>query len=348
MKLSKKLLFTLTTLSISAAFADDGDSDSDSLAHSLYLCDRPDALGPIGIMGDHTHGKGEFMISARSMFMSMDKNYIGSNSVTDLAAQAAGPFGVVPTDMEMQMHMIGAMYGLTENITLMAMINYVEMSMNHDFGPVLGLGSFRTTSSGWGDASLGAIFDLWSDRTSVLTGGFNVLLPTAEINERDFIPPAGGIRRLPYPMQLGHASWGIAPSLTYTQHLKTWSYGLQARAKILLDDNSEGYRLGDRFETSAWIAAPVTSDIAASLRLNYSNWGNISGSDPQIAGLPVPTARENLRGGERIDAFAGLSYTFPNTHTRLGLEIGKTLWQDLDGPQLGTDYTVQVGLQLSW
>ena len=253
MKFSKTLLFSLSALTANA-----GEISSDSIAHSSCFCGRPDALAPIGVMGDHTHGKGDFMFSARTMFMRMEENYIGTSAVTDLQAQMAGPFGVVPTHMDMQMHMFGAMYGLTDKITLMAMINYVELSMDHSFGPGLPAGNtFRTTSSGWGDASLGLIADLWRGDNAILTGGLNILLPTAGIDEEDLIPPAGGVRRLPYPMQLGHGSWGISPSLTYTEHRQTWSYGLQARAQILLDDNSQGYRVGDRLDTTAWILSLI-------------------------------------------------------------------------------------------
>lgn len=344
MKLSKTLLCSLTILTSNA-----GERSTDSLAHSSCFCARPDALAPVGVMADHTHGKGDFMISARSMFMRMEQNYIGTSTVTDLQTQMAGSFGVVPTNMDMQMQMIGVMYGLTENITLMAMINYMEFSMDHSFGPGLPAGNtFRTTSSGWGDASIGLTTNLWSDENSILTGGLNLLLPTAELEETDLIPPAGGVRRLPYPMQLGHGNWGLSPSLTYTEHRQTWSYGLQGKAQIFLDDNSEGYRVGDRIESTAWIAAPVTANLSASLRVSYANWGNITGSDSQITMLPVPTARENLRGGERLDLIAGLSYAFSETHARLGLEFGKTLWQDLNGPQLGNDFSVQLGLQYSW
>lgn len=290
------------------------------------------------------------MVSARTMFMSMDQNYIGTSKVSAQQTQAEGPFGVVPTDMDMQMHMLGAMYGLTDRIIIMAMINYVELSMNHRFGPGLPSGNtFKTSSSGWGDASLGFITNLLQNENSVFTGGLSILLPTAETDKEGVIPPAGSeARRLPYPMQLGHASWGISPSLTYTEHLQTWSYGVQAKAQILLEDNSADYRLGDRYETSAWIATPVTPNISTSLRITYSNWGDISGTDDQITNLPVPTARESLCGGERIDAFAGVSYAFPQAQARLGLEVGKTIWQNLDGPQLGTDFTVQLGLSYSW
>ena len=43
---------------------------------------RPDDHAPIGVMGDHAHKKGEFMISARVMHMEMSGNQIGTDDVS--------------------------------------------------------------------------------------------------------------------------------------------------------------------------------------------------------------------------------------------------------------------------
>lgn len=349
MKLTQIFVSTLFALTGSSLQAGEPilSSTRESTVDLSFFCDRADSYAPIGIMAEHIHHKGEFMVSARSMFMRMNQNYLGSRSVSDLRVQAEG-FGIVPRDMDMQMHMFGAMYGLTDNLTLMGMVNLVELSMDHAFGPGLPVGNrFRTRSRGLGDASFGLISRLWEDQDSILTGGLSLMLPTAELNKRDFVPPAGGVRRLPYPMQLGSGSWGISPTLTFKQYLPKWSYGFQATAQILFDDNSEGYRLGNRIEANAWVARPLTENFSTSLRLSYSDWGNIEGSDPLIMG-PVPTTRPDLRGGSRLDLFAGLSYAFTDSHARLGLEVGKTLYQDLDGPQLGNDFSAQIGLQYSW
>jgi len=343
----KNYLNFLFLCSLSSSYG--GEPSDQSVAYSTCFCGRPDALAPIGVMGDHLHPQGGLMISARTMWMSMDENYLGRNTFSDLQAQQVGPFGVIPTKMDMQMDMVSVMYSFTDDLSLMAMINHVDFTMDHAFGMGLPEGNtFRTTSNGWGDASIGVLTRLSNSQNSELIGGLNLLLPTAELDQTDLIPPAGGIRRLPYPMQLGHGSWGLAPTLTYTQHREKWSYGLQAKKQWLLHDNSEGYRLGDRFETSAWIAAPIDTNLSASVRASYSHWGNIEGKDPLITMLPVPTARENLRGGERLDLIAGLSYAFEESNTRLALEVGKSVWQDLKGPQLGSDYTIQLGLQYSW
>lgn len=341
----KTLLFSLS--SISLAQAGDTTTSSDSLANAEAYCfyPRADSHAPIGVMGDHTHRKGEFMFSARTMFMRMEQNFMGTSSVNDQQVQAAG-FGIVPADMDMQMHMLGLMYAPSDRVTLMAMVSYVEMSMNHNYGPGL-VNSFKTESAGWGDASLSALVNLWHNDYANLHAGLGLLLPTAETDQTDLIPPAGGVRRLPYPMQLGSGSWGVAPSLTYNNQQPTWSYGAQASAKFLLDDNSQGYRLGDRYEATSWIAKPLNENFSASLRVKFSTWGDIDGNDPLIMG-PVPTTRTDLRGGSKLDLSAGVNFFEIDNGLRAGLEVGKTLWQDLDGPQLASDYWVSLGLQFAW
>lgn len=334
------------TLSLSISLASGSlAGDFLSVPTSTPTSPRADSHAPIGVMGEHMHKKGEFMASYRYQFMRMEQNFVGTSSVSDAAVQGLG-FGIVPTGMDMEMHMIGLMYAPSDSVTLMAMVNYVDLSMSHRFGPGLA-NEFTTRSSGIGDSSLTALIKLHETKTSSLHAGIGVLLPTAEIEETDLIPPAGGVRRLPYPMQLGAGSWGLLPSLTYNSHLENWSYGGQAKGTIMLDDNSEDYRLGDRFEATAWIAKPLGEQFSTSLRATFSKWGNISGADPLIAG-PVPTTRTDLRGGSKFDLSLGVNFFETSSGVRAAAEIGKTLWQDLDGPQLGSDYWVTLGLQYGW
>ena len=60
--------------------------------------------------------------------------------------------------------------------------------------------------------------------------------------------------------------------------------------------------------------------------------------------MMAPTARTDLRGGQRIDGLLGLNYLHSAGH-RLALELGMPIHQDLDGPQMETDYRVMVGWQ---
>ncbi|NNC89269.1 MAG: transporter [Akkermansiaceae bacterium] len=305
---------------------------------------RPDGHAPIGVMGDHTHDAGEFMVSYRYMFMAMQRNFSGDNEVSDPAVLADPRFAIVPTDMDMEMYMFGLMYAPTSRLTLTAMVNLVELSMNHR--TAMG-GTFRTDASGLGDSSLTALYRFWDGDGQRAHAGLGILLPTAETDESDFLPPAGGVRRLPYPMQLGAGSWGLAPSLTYLGQGGPWSWGGQLGGKFYLDDNDEGYRLGNRGEASVWGARQIHEMVSASLRVTASTWGNIDGRDPRIAGM-VPTADPALRGGSRLDLSAGFNLYESGNGVRLAAEAGLPLWQHLDGPQLGVDWWSMLGFQWAW
>jgi hypothetical protein len=93
---------------------------------------RPDSHAPIGVMGDHIHEKGEWMLSFRTMTMSMQGNLQGTSSLSPeeiVQTQANGFAGmpmqpanlrVVPVKMTMQMQMLGVMYAPTDRVTLTA------------------------------------------------------------------------------------------------------------------------------------------------------------------------------------------------------------------------------------
>ena len=69
--------------------------------------------------------------------------------------------------------------------------------------------------------------------------------------------------------------------------------------------------------------------------------------DPMMS----PNARADLRGGERIDTLFGLNLNFDETLDKpqetfnLAIELGFPVHQDLDGPQMESDWRLMVGLQ---
>ena len=91
---------------------------------NFYQAERPDSHAPIGVMGDHTHNKGELMFAYRYMRMFMDGNRDGTNNVS--ASNVLSSYVVTPLQMTTQMHMFGFMYGLNQTATLTAMIPYVS------------------------------------------------------------------------------------------------------------------------------------------------------------------------------------------------------------------------------
>ncbi|WP_300376533.1 transporter [Henriciella sp.] len=326
---------------------------------------------PIGVMGDHRHAEGEWMVSYRYMRMNMDGNRLGTDSISPdeivttqpnrFAGQPGQPptLRVVPEDMQMNMHMAGFMYGLSDRVTLMLMGNYVTSSMNHiTYQGGMGttrLGGFTTEVEGIGDTSVTAIIGLDDGSTPdrQLNLNLGLSLPTGSIEETDTILTPMGMTptpRLPYPMQTSSGTWDAKAALTWWQKKGQWSFGSQGSALVRLDDNDAGYALGDRYEATAWLAYEPLHWASVSGRIKGVSQGSIDGSDPNIV-APVQTANPDNQGGETVEALLGLNLVGQQgalRGQRLAFEVGLPLYRDLNGLQLETDTTFTVGWQKAW
>lgn len=323
---------------------------------------------PIGVMADHRHKQGEWMVSYRYMYMDMSGNRDGTDSLSpeDIVTTVSNPFAnspmmpptlrVVPTAMPMQMHMVGGMYGLSDRITLMAMGMYLSQEMDHiTFQNGMGtsrLGGFTTQTRGFGDTTIGAIIGLddggFEHRQVNL--GLAVSLPTGSIDETDqILTPMGTTpsARLPYPMQLGSGTFDAKPSLTLRSRMGKWSYGAQASAIIRLGGNDADYTLGNVGEATAWLAYEPRPWGSVSARLKGKRVSQIDGNDPDIR-APVQTADPANHGGDTVTALIGLNLAgqsgWQRGH-RLAVEVGLPLYHDLNGPQMETDMSLSLGWQ---
>lgn len=305
--------------------------------------ERPDAHAPIGVMGDHTHAEDEFMLSYRYMFMEMEGNRSGTRGVSE--AEVLSQYMVAPTEMEMKMHMLGAMYAPSDTLTLMAMLPYVELSMNH----VTRMGmAFTTESTGIGDIQLAGLWNILEDTHHRVHLNTGISLPTGEIDERGNTP-AGQNMKLPYPMQLGSGTFDLRPGVTYAGQTSAVSWGAQVMGTIRLGENDNNYTLGDRIDGTLWGAIPVSDWLSGSLRLAWQSWGDIDGRDADLNPMMVATADPNLRGGERYDLGVGFNVIIPEGMAdglRIAAEALYPLEQQLDGPQLETDISYVIGAQM--
>lgn len=306
---------------------------------------RHTEYAPIGVMGDHVHGAGEFMLSYRFMYMEMDGNRDGTSGVSANQVFRRG-YMVAPTSMSMEMHMVGAMYAPTDALTLMAMLPHTRLSMDH----VTRMGGrFTTESDGIGDFKLGALLAVLRSETHHIHLNLGVTAPTGSIDERD-VTPMGPDQKLPYPMQLGSGTFDLLPGVTYLGQAGPWSWGAQLGGTIRMGTNDEGYSLGNRARATLWGAFRWTAFVSTSLRLDGQAWGDIDGADRDLNPSVVPTADPALRAGERIDLLFGVSLGGHGAleHHRLSVEAGLPVYQYLDGPQLETDFLVTAGYQFIW
>ena len=361
----------LTGVSVQAALLDGlFDGFEESMAKSaeekgeklvignFYPAESPDSHGPMGTMGEHTHNEGEFMFTYKYMFMDMDGMRNGTDDLS--SSDVLEDFFVTPTEMTMEMHMFGFMYGLNNTVTLAMMIPYVLNEMDHVNR--LG-GKFTTRSSGFGDIRMGALIRLYAFETPSIGSHrfhFNagISIPTGDIKATDTVPTPGGpmTTRLPYPMQLGSGTVDLHPGLTYAGSKGPASWGFQAMGIIRIDENNQGYKRGSEYTLNTYGAYRYADWISSSLRLKWRDWANWSGRDTNInqaspaPGVPlVPTAFVNNLGGERLELFLGTNVLAPEVlgyEHHFNVEMGRTIYQDLNGPQLELDWTFFVGWQI--
>ncbi|WP_145999157.1 alpha amylase [Oceanicoccus sp. KOV_DT_Chl] len=333
-------------------------ADADHAANAV----RADSHAPIGVMGDHMHKAGEWMFSYRYMQMEMDGNLDGSDSIsTDEILQ---DYMIAPESMTMEMHMLGAMYAPSDDLTLMVMVPLINTEMDHTMQMMSmggGMGGsmmmpmrseFTTETDGVGDVKVSGLFRLQQTSNSDLILNMGLSLPTGSIDEKDVTGMSMGNKvQLPYSMQLGSGTYDLLPGITYTQLLETYSWGAQAIYTYRISENDNDYTLGDRLKMSAWYARPFADNLSWSLRGIYEHWGDVDGEDSELNPMMkamVPTADPDLRGGERIDLAAGINWAIPGSVTnRIAVEVIKPVYQDLNGPQMEMDYSVVLGWQLS-
>ena len=317
-------------------------------AHYEWTSSRPDGHAPIGVMAEHMHSKGEFMVSHRFMRMAMAGNRDGTDQLS--AQDVLRSFMVSPTEMTMDMHMAGLMYAPSDAVTLMAMLNWTSQSMDHltRMG-----GAFQASSSGVGDASVTAMVRLKGQGSVRAHLNLGVGVPVGSIEQTGPNPMSmGRAVQMPYTMQLGSGTWDAKPGITVLGMSERTSWGLQGSGVFRLGENSRGYRKGHAGEAMGWFAVKATDWISLSVRAMAKRSGNYSGADAAYGNpMMAPTVRSELRGGTRVDLPLGANVYFPDGPLkghRIAAEWTLPLYQDLNGPQLQTDWTLMVGWQKSF
>lgn len=308
---------------------------------------RPDGHAPISVMGDHMHGKGEWMLSYRYMYMNMDELKQGSDDAS--FDDALANYMVTPTSMPMNMHMLGTMFAPSDKITLMAMFNYLSMEMDHITR--MG-GTFTTESSGFGDIQLAVLYKFFNKNQQTLHGQLGFSIPTGNVTESDVTPAsAPNETELPYPMQVGSGTFDPNLALTYLGQNQSISWGSQIRGVFRFGENDRAYRYGNRYSLNNWFAVKTNNWLSVSARLEGLIVEEIEGVDPNLNPMMVITADTNNSGGTYINSGIGINTYIPKgalKNLRFGFEFGYPLYQDLNGIQLKTKETLTFGTQYSF
>ena len=315
--------------------------------------------GPIGVMGRHTLPKGKFMLAYRAGHMEMSGLRSGTTDYAPDVAATTLPNGfappatlrVIPLTMEGDMQMVGGMYGLSDKVTLMAMVPYVKKSMTAlTYSGMAGatrLGTNTMSSEGLGDIKVGALFNVHKKKRERLTLGLGLSLPTGSITETGrMLTPMGTrpIGRMAYTMQLGSGTYDLLPRLTWSNGKGRLNWGAQASGVIRLGSNDQGYSLGDKASVTAWTSYRAAKWVSYSARIEAETEGRIDGRDALIGG-PMPGTDPRNYGGETLSVYGGADFTVQRGALKghkIGLELGVPVYQRLNGPRLTRDWSIKL------
>ena len=87
---------------------------------------------------------------------------------------------------------------------------------------------------------------------------------------------------LPYPMQIGSGTFDPILALTYLAQNDNVSFGSQIKGVFRLGENSNDYRLGNRYSLNNWVALKVTDWLSFSARIEGAIIGEINGANPVL------------------------------------------------------------------
>ena len=297
---------------------------------------------PAGVMSDHLHAKGEWMVGYRLEHSQYDDYASGTKSLTDREVMMMG-YGMIATYMDMNMHMLDIMYAPTEDLTLMLMPHYMTM----DMGMNGMMGSRDHTVEGWGDTKFGGLYRLSED--SNVNSHFSLMLslPTGSIDQ---VNRMGALTH--YGMQLGSGTYDIDPAITMTLQQEQWNFGGQVGGTVRLESaNEHGYRLGNKAFATVWSSYDMTNDFSMNARVQYSYQQSIRGEYNKRHATMSPADYTENYGGERMELAVGANLV---THTSLtgtlrwGLEYVQPVYQDLNGVQLQKQRAINFNLSAAF
>ncbi len=333
---------------------------------SLIGDDLPNGHAPISIMADHFHKKGEIMFSYRFMNMAMTKNFQGKKEISPEMIMKMG-YDHYGSSMNMQMHMIGAMYGLSNKITLMAMINIISSNMemtncncddkSHMMKLNMADSKMNHSISGLGDASITAMYAIQNSESMKVHLNFGASLPTGSIQENHEMDMNGHHHhkiksmmkmRNGYGMQLGSGTIDPIASLTIARYMNDIAIGLQGGGRMRSTENENNYKLGNEFYALAWAGYNLNNSLSLGSVFRYKTISSISGYDKEIMKDMGPSSDPKNSGKSLMEVSVGVNYLVPESllhGARVAIEYGIPITSDYTGVQMGVDGQLTLGLQ---
>ncbi|MDH4127210.1 MAG: hypothetical protein OEV44_00540 [Spirochaetota bacterium] len=299
---------------------------------------------PSGFMGGHSHKAGHLMFSYHLMYMEMKGKLLKGSKGINLSD--ATSYMMLPKEMTMTTHMFGIMYTPVDKFIVALMMPYTlkRMVMQSRMMPMT-----LTTqeTDGIGDAKISMGYTIFKNKIHYFHGDMGFGLPTGSINKTD--PTTG--KHYGYQLQLGSGSYELLPAITYGGNSYGFAWAFQMKGTFRINENSNKYKLGSRYEISTWGSYKFFNWLSSSVRLNFDVQENIKGQDlNQPSPSMMPGHDPNAYGYTRFDGLLGLNF-YPPTGTfksKIAMEGGIPMYQHMEGIKRAVSLILSVEASIGY
>ena len=344
-----------------------------ALAYVGLCCGKCGGNMPMNIPGGGIPETHEFRFKISPMFMRMDGLRDGTNGVDAddllgmpvMGGQPTGKFMAVPTEMDMTMLNVTSGYSFTDDFFAGVMLVWKDNDMDMQFNSMMqgmtGKDGFTMKSDGIADTMLMGKYRLYTDDPLIPTSQaslmFGLSIPTGSINQKNNRHPVQARRseQLPYGMQLGSGTFDPTIGLLYQGSSSPLWWGANTSYTARLYDNKRDYRLGDEARLDLYGMYQLSYNFLAQVQLNGSYQDDIGGEmDESKSGesghvmpgnpnspITTPLWDTDAYGGTQLFTTVGFQWQPAPLHI-VDLNVGLPVYQDLNGPQLETDYRVML------
>ncbi len=325
-------------------------ANSFSQTEAMHCCN----MNSSNVLNGQQTQAGMWMFSYSYMNSFMQNNYTGTTKVSDQTIFEK--YLMSPVNMRMDMHMLTGMYGFSNKLSLMVMVDYIYMNMEMKMlagGMNMGMGpssmTMKSTSHGFGDTKISGLYKLYSTNGHSLSADVGFSLPTGSINKTEKVDISHYGEKEVYMMQMGSGTFDCLPGISYIYQQTKYSLGAEATALIHPYFNRLGYKLGNEYSVNAWTTYEWLKNTTVTLRLNYTASGKIQGYDPDISAITEPAADPQNYGGSFLKGYLGLAYYFTEgslKNTKISTEFGLPVYQYFNGIQTASVYNAMISWTL--
>jgi len=309
-----------------------------------------DMMGmPAGLRLQHSsHGAGSSHIAWQTTSLRQAGSLLRNGDVVaDAVIVADGcapadPCRFAPAQMDMQMHMLMLMRGITDRLSVMLMPQYMSMDMvlrELDGRPPTQPGEHVHGSAGHhtgtlGDTLLSATYSypLKPNQQVMFTLGLSIPTGKTDLAFRRQNRVDGSL--VHFDMQTGSGTWDLQPAMSWISSVGAGQYGVQlsgiSRAGQL---NDQGYRLGAQWQGSVWTTQALTPWLGFTARLTETVRHRITGNIPSVNDPQGPMDYPQNQGGQYRDLGVGFTVRLP-ANNQLSVEWEQPLQDSPNGIQL--------------